>query len=49
MAQKKIGNHPVEEDKKMKLCKRVIYICPSLRSMWPTVSELFAETFHAPL
>ena len=49
MAQKKIGNHPVEEDKKMKLCKRVIYICPSLRSMWPTVSELFAETFHTPL
>ena len=49
MAQKKIGNHPVEEDKSMKLCKKVIYICPSLRSMWPTVSELFAETFHAPL
>ena len=22
---------------------------PSLRSLWPTVSELFAETFHAPL
>ena len=24
-------------------------ICPSLRSLWPTVSELFAETFHATL
>ena len=24
-------------------------ICPSLRSMWPTVSGLFAETFQAPL
>ena len=49
MAQKKIGNRPVEEAKKMKRYIRVIYICPSLRSMLPTVSELFAETFHAPL
>ena len=24
-------------------------IGPSFRSLWPTVSELFAETFHAPL
>ena len=24
-------------------------MCPSLRSLWPTVFELFAETFHAPL
>ena len=24
-------------------------MCPNLRSLWPTVSESFAETFHAPL
>ena len=40
-------NRPLEEAKKMKCCKRLI--CTSLRSLWPIVSELFAETFHAPL
>ena len=49
--QKRIGNRPVKEAKKMKCYKRLITetICPSLRSLWPTVSEFFAETFHAPL
>ena len=42
---------PEEEAKKMKCCKRLIYkqSFPSLRSLYPIVSELFAETFHAPL
>ena len=41
----------MEEAKKMKCYKRLIYkqFFSSLRSLWFTVSELFAETFHAPL
>ena len=42
----------MEEAKKMKCYRRVIYeqlIYPSLSSLWTTVSELFEETFHAPL
>ena len=38
----------VEEAKKMKCYKRLIYK-QFFRSLLATVSELFAETFHAPL
>ena len=35
----------MEKAKKMKCCKRLIYITisPSLRSIWPTVSELLPK------
>ena len=48
---KRIGNRPVQEAKKLKCYKRLIYkqFVPSLRSLSLTVSELFAEMFHAPL
>ena len=41
----------MKENKKLKCYKRLIYkqVVPSLRSLSLTVSELFAETFHAPL
>ena len=41
----------MKEAKKLKCCKRLIYkqVVPSLKSLSLTVSELFAETFHAPL
>ena len=44
---KYIGNRPVEEAKKMKCFKRLIY--KQSQVFVPTVSELFAKTFHAPL
>ena len=48
----KNGNRPVEEAKETKCHKRLIYkqfVQVSARSLWHTVSEVFAETFHAPL
>ena len=40
----------MEEAKKMKYYKTLIYKqFVQVRSLWPTVSELLAETFHAPL
>ena len=46
------GNRPVEEAKKTKCHKRLIYkqfVQVSARSLWHKVSEVFAETFHATL
>ena len=37
----------VEEAKKMKCCKRLIY--KQSQGFVPTVSELFAKTLHTPL
>ena len=39
----------MEKAKKMKCYKRQIYKQFVQVSVWDTVSELFAETFHAPL
>ena len=46
-----IGNRAVEEAKKIKCYKRLIYkqFVQVSDLLWPTVSELFAETFHTPL
>ena len=48
----KNGNRPVEKAKETKCHKRLIYkqfVQVSARSLWHTVSEVFAETFHTPL
>ena len=41
----------MEEAKKMKCYEKVIYkqFVQISGLFWPTVSELFVETFHAPL
>ena len=42
-----IGNRSVEEAKKMKCYKRLIYV--QVSGLCDSVSELFTETFHVPL